>query len=52
MEINMLLTIAAVLFVLWILGLLVHIGGALIHVILVIAVIVAVVHFLQRRTKA
>ncbi len=45
----MLLTVAAVLAVLWILGLVAHIGGGLIHLILVVAIIVAVVHFLQRR---
>ncbi len=45
----MLLIIAIVLAVLWLLGLLVHIGGGLIHIVLVIAIIVAVVHFLQRR---
>jgi len=49
MEISMLLTIAVVLIVLWIIGLLAHIGGALIHLVLVIALIVAAVHFLQRR---
>ncbi len=46
---EMLLIIAIVLAVLWLLGLLVHIGGGLIHIVLVIAIIVAVVHFLQRR---
>jgi len=45
----MLLTIAGILIVLWLLGLLAHIGGAIIHIVLVIALIVAVVHFLQRR---
>ena len=45
----MLLTIAVVLIILWALGLLIHIGGALIHAVLIIALIVAVVHFLQRR---
>ncbi len=45
----MLLTIAGILVVLWLIGLLVHIGGAVIHVVLVVALIVAVMHFLQRR---
>lgn len=36
----MLFTIAAVLFVLWLLGLFTHVVGSVIHVILVLAVIV------------
>ena len=43
----MLLKIAIVLLVLWIIGLIAHVGGGLIHIILVVAVIVAIVHFLQ-----
>jgi hypothetical protein len=45
----MLLKLAVILVILWILGLIVHIGGKLIHVVLVIAVILAIVHFLQNR---
>jgi hypothetical protein len=45
----MLLTIAAVLIVLWLLGLLAHIGGGLVHILLVIAVIVFIYHFLTGR---
>ena len=45
----MLLAIAGILVVLWIIGLAVHIGGALIHIVLVIAIIVAVMHFLKGR---
>ena len=47
----MLLTIAIILAVLWALGLLVHIGGALIHLILVIAVVVFIFHFITGRKK-
>ncbi|MDL2341946.1 MAG: lmo0937 family membrane protein [Patescibacteria group bacterium] len=47
----MLLTIAIILAVLWALGLLVHIGGGLIHLILVIAVIVFVFHLITGRKK-
>jgi 4-hydroxybenzoate polyprenyltransferase len=48
----MLLTIAGILAVLWLLGLLVHIGGGFIHVLLIIALIVAVYHFVVKgRTK-
>lgn len=42
----MLWKIASVLFVLWILGFALHIAGALIHVVLVIAVVMFVVHLL------
>lgn len=43
----MLLTIALVLFGLWILGLVFKFGGKLIHIVLVIALIVIVWHFLS-----
>ncbi len=45
----MLLTIAAVLAVLWLLGLLAHIGGGLIHIIIVVAVIVFIYHLITGR---
>ena len=46
----MLLTIALILFVLWALGLFAfHVGGGLIHLLLVIAVIVIVLHLLRGR---
>jgi hypothetical protein len=48
----MLLTIAIILIALWVLGLLAHIGGALIHVALIIALIVGVMHFLRRGKNA
>ena len=43
----MLLTIAIILIVLWALGLVTHVAGSLIHIALVIAVIVAVLHFVR-----
>jgi hypothetical protein len=43
----MLLTIAGILVVLWVIGLVAHVGGALIHIILIVALIVAVFHFLR-----
>ena len=46
---SMLWTIAVILAVLWLLGLLTHVGGSLIHVLLVIAVIVVVVNLLRGR---
>jgi hypothetical protein len=39
------------LFVLWLLGLIGHIGGGLIHLLLVIAVIVFVYHIITGRHK-
>ncbi len=49
----MLLILAVVLVVLWLLGFLAfHIAGALIHILLVIAVIALVFHFVQGRRAA
>ena len=46
----MLLAVAAVLLVLWALGFFaVHIGGALIHILIAIAVIVIILHFVRGR---
>jgi hypothetical protein len=45
----MLWTIVVILVVLWLLGLLVHIGGSLIHLLLVIAVIVVIINLIQGR---
>jgi hypothetical protein len=46
----MLLTIAIIIFILWALGFLAfHVGGALIHLLLVIGVIVLIVHFVRGR---
>jgi len=50
---EMLLILAVVLVVLWLLGFLAfHIAGALIHILLVIAVIALVFHFVQGRRAA
>jgi len=46
---NLLYIIGAVLVALWLIGLVTHIGGSLIHIILVIAVIVFVFQFLTGR---
>lgn len=46
---SLLYIIGAVLVALWLIGLLTHIGGGLIHIILVIAVIVFVFQFLTGR---
>ena len=45
----MLLTIAIILLILWGLGLVTHVAGGLIHLILVIALIVFVLHFVRGR---
>jgi len=42
-------TIAAILVILWLLGFITGIGGALIHALIVIAVIVIIVRLLQGR---
>jgi uncharacterized protein DUF5670 len=45
----MLWTIAVVLGVLWLLGMLGHVGGGLIHLLLVLAIVVLVFNFLSGR---
>lgn len=45
----MLWIIAAILVVLWLLGFLAHIGGGLVHILLVIALIVIAVNLLRGR---
>jgi len=45
----MLLTIAIILFVLWLFGLFLHIAGGLIHIVLVIAAILLILHFVRGR---
>ena len=47
----MLWTIAVILIVLWLLGVVIHIGGGLIHLLLVVAIIVGLFQlFTGRRT--
>jgi hypothetical protein len=45
----MLWTIVAILLILWLLGFSFHVGGALIHLLIVIAVIVVIVNLLTGR---
>ncbi|RST30708.1 lmo0937 family membrane protein [Sphingomonas ginkgonis] len=45
----MLAIIAIILIVLWLGGFALHVGGGLIHILLVIGVIVLIVHFLRGR---
>jgi hypothetical protein len=48
----MLLWIAIIIAVLWLLGLLANIGGGLIHILLVVAVVVLIFHFVRGRSRA
>ena len=45
----MLLTIAVILVVLWLFGFFLHVAGGLIHVLLVIAAIMLILHFVRSR---
>jgi hypothetical protein len=45
----MLYTIIGVLLVLWLLGFSLHVGGGLIHALLIIAAIVFLINFISRR---
>ena len=46
---NMLWTIIVILFILWLLGFSLHVGGGLIHILLVLAVIVLIFNLLSGR---
>jgi hypothetical protein len=46
----MLLTIAIILVVLWLLGFTMHMAGGLIHIVLVIALIMFILHFVRGRS--
>ncbi len=46
---NMLWTIFAILLILWLLGWSFHVAGSLIHILLVIAVVVAVINLITGR---
>ncbi|HYV05012.1 MAG TPA: lmo0937 family membrane protein [Blastocatellia bacterium] len=48
----MLWTIIVILFVLWLLGLIGHVGGGLIHLLLVVALIVFVINLVSGRRAA
>ncbi|HVI60680.1 MAG TPA: lmo0937 family membrane protein [Candidatus Saccharimonadales bacterium] len=45
----MLVTIALIILALWLLGFVVHIGGGLIHLLLVVGVIMLIIHLLRGR---
>jgi hypothetical protein len=46
----MLMILAIILVVFWLLGLFMHIAGGLIHIVLVIALIMFVLHFVRGRS--
>ena len=46
---NLLWTIIVILVVLWLIGFLMHIGGGLIHIVIVIAVILLIINLLTGR---
>jgi hypothetical protein len=48
----MLWTIVAVLLILWLLGFSLHIGGSIIHILLVIAVVMVLVNLISGRKRA
>ena len=48
----MLWTIAVILFVLWLLGFSLHIGGSLVHILIVIAVVVIIYNLITGRRSA
>jgi fatty acid desaturase len=50
-DLVMLWTIVGILFVLWLLGFSLHVGGALIHALLVIAIVVVIVNMLRGRSS-
>jgi len=52
MEKKMLWTIVVVLFILWLLGFGLHVGGGLIHLLLVVALVVFVINLISGRRRA
>lgn len=48
----MLLTIAGILFILWLLGLIGHIGGGLIYILLVVALVILIFDLITGRRRA
>jgi hypothetical protein len=49
---GLLWTVIVILFVFWLIGLILHIGGALIHIALVVAVVLVIVNLLTGRRTA
>jgi len=51
-EVNMLWTIFVVLVILWLLGFSLHIGGGLIHLLLVVGLVILVINLVSGRRTA
>jgi len=51
-EVDMLWTVLAVLLILWLLGFSLHIGGGLIHLLLIVGLVVLVINLLSGRRTA
>jgi hypothetical protein len=51
-EVDMLWTIFVVLLILWLLGFSLHVGGSLIHLLLVVGLVVLVINLLSGRRTA
>ena len=51
-EVTMLWTICVVLLILWLLGFSLHVGGGLIHLLLVVGLVVLVINLLSGRRSA
>jgi hypothetical protein len=49
MEVYMLWTVMVILLIMWLLGFSLHIGGALIHLLLVVALVVLVINLVSGR---
>jgi hypothetical protein len=52
LEVDMLWTILVVLLIMWILGFSMHIGGGLIHLLLVVGLVVLIINLLSGRRTA
>jgi len=52
LEVDMLWTIIVVLLLLWVLGFSMHIGGGLIHLLLVVGLVVLVINLLSGRRSS
>ncbi|HEY6327271.1 MAG TPA: lmo0937 family membrane protein [Candidatus Cybelea sp.] len=46
---GLLWTIIVILFVLWLIGFLIHVGGGLIHIILIVVIVLIVINLLTGR---
>jgi hypothetical protein len=51
-EVDMLWTIFVVLVILWLLGLSLHVGGSLVHLLLVVGLVILVINLLSGRRSA